>query len=377
MDFCKFYGMTGAQVVLMTMNPQTFEKAIKLLNNPADYKFVMDFKYELDLLKEFLTNRVKYNYSDAKVRKLATSYDRSVKYKKSYGITNYNGDIESIKHLLPADKVRAIAKHLLTDQEEQDAKQVLDNSTKVISETIVGFDNKKYRMTPEQIAIVTFFKEREKYIDTYRNRIQESSFTDQQVFGRKLYRVMMGTGADIKNTVAKVLKKSERDKAYRDKVIKSYKQDIVTLKSKILSKEEYLKRKQEQENVMRKAITDQELVRLIQLCDKRMDKFEVCEMIETMYGFSKLFTVYYYNSVFNINLTEEEMKQQLTELSRIGLVGLNLCTTSLLRNFLTSVTFAEEIETFVEEGSELAKSVRDIDLLLETLLPFGASLEVK
>lgn len=377
MDFCKFYGITGTQVVLMMMNPQTFEQGVKLLNNPADYKFVTDFKCELELLREFLNTRVEESYSDVKVKKLASRLKRSQNYRRKFKIKTFNGDVNTLTNLIPNEDLRTVSKSLMSDEEEKEAEKIISTAPKTISETILGFDNKRHRLTPEQITIIKHFKSMEKYIDAYLSRIKESTFTDQQVFGRKLYRVMSGTGLDIKSTVAKVIKKSEKDPAYREGVIKSYKQDIDTLKSKILDKESYREKREQLDRAYKHTIANAELLELIQMCDKKLSKREVCDIIETMYDFSKIFTVDYYNNVFGIDLDEKELQRQLNQLSKVGLVGLNIYTTDFLKSFLSSVTFAEEIEDFVEEGSELAKSVRDIDRLLNTLLEFGADLEVE
>lgn len=377
MEFCKYYGITATKVLLISMNPMTFEKGIKLLNNPADYKFVTDFKDELILLKQFLNDRVEENYSDVKVKKLHSRYKRNLNYKRKYAIKSYDGNIDTLVGQVPHDEISKVAKTLMSDKEQKEAEELFETAPKSMSETILGLDNKRHRLTPEQIKIIKYFKSKEKYIDAYLGRIKESTFIDQQVFGRKLYRVMSGNGIDIKNTVAKVIKKSEKDEAYRAKVIKSYKQDILTLKSKILTSEEFKERKSQSERKSNLVVSNPELVELIQLCDRKLANKEVIDIIETMYDFSKVFTVDYYNNMFDIDLDANEMKRQFNELSRIGLVGLNLYTLDFLKNFLSSVTFAEEIEDFVEEGTDLAKSVRDIDRLLSTILPFGTELEVE
>ena len=379
MNFCKFYGISATKLLIPTIRNKDLEEFVKHLNNKVDCGILMDFRWELEILKNFLTRTISMSYSDPESRKLEKRVKQNEDFRK------FGTNLAKSKQL--------------TDEELMEAKEKLKNARKSVSE-VISVNGENFRLSPAQLAIVEYYTGRVEVLDRYIKHIELKSFTDRTVFGRKLPYVLGSNGRGIKNAVADQLQRyTNKNRAYVKSLYSRYESDVELLKSYIVepkTQEELdaLERKAREELELRnnmskiraKGGTDADKPDFIEMehwaefseivrqnLDIRINP-TLLDVNYKIYKLAKSFTVDYYNSIFGLNLSKEEYEREFESLSRLGLVGLDFYTLDFFRMFVTTATFSSEIkvELYEPRDTELIRSIYDIDRLLKTNLPLGS-----
>lgn len=379
MNFCKFYGISATKLLIPTLRNKDLEEFVKHLNNKVDCGILMDFKWELEILKNFLTRTVSMSYSDPESRKLEKRVKQNEDFRK------FGTNLAKSKQL--------------TDEELAEAKEKLKNARKSVSE-VISVNGENFRLSPAQVAIIEYYTGRVEVLDRYLKHIELKSFTDRTVFGRKLPYVLGSNGRGIKNAVADQLQKyTNKNRAYVKSLYSRYESDVALLKSYIVEPKtqeelealekkakELSEAKRNMAAARNKGGVDADKPDFVELehwgefssilrsnLDVRINPVLV-DVTYKVYKIAKSFTVEYYNSIFGLNLTQEEYEKEFESLSRLGLVGLDFYTIDFFRMFITTATFSSEIkvELYEPRDTELIRSINDIDRLLKTNLPLGS-----
>ncbi|GAA0101677.1 hypothetical protein UT300012_23920 [Paraclostridium bifermentans] len=380
MNFCKFYGISATKLLIPTIRNKDLEEYVKYLNNKVDSGMLMDFKWELEILKNFLTRTVNISYSDPESRKL----EKRVKQNedaREFGLT-----------LAPSKK--------LTDEELEQAKAKLKTARKSVSE-VININGENFRLSEPQVAIIEYYLGRLEVLDRYLKHIELKSFTDRTVFGKKLHYVLGSNGRGIKNAVADQLQRFNKNSAYVKSLYSRYEADVNLLKSYIVEPKtdrevEALENKSKAESLAKRNIqnlrdkggTDREKPDFIEPedwnefseialtnLDVRINPI-LLHVNYKIYKLAKSFTVEYYNSTFGLDLNLKQYEQEFEGLSKLGLVGLDFYTLDFFRMFISTATFSSEVkvELYEPRDTELIRSIYDIDRLIATNLPLGARL---
>lgn len=359
MDYCKFYGISGAQLVLKALPTRTLNSAVKPLNNVIDCKILQDLKLELKYISSFLENTISEDYSDKKMKMLNMQVRRNENNK-----------------LRPREEA-------MTIEELQEAKKVLDVADRSISQRVASLGT-ELTLTTNEVVIIKYFLNRRKVIERYIEGISETSFTERKVFGKPLYRVYLGQGNDIKAIVSTELSKTKKDKGVRRTLMKRYRVDTDLLLEFIDNdlKEEDLKSDNKEEFIpiaVPASIVgpDRLLLEGIIRKNRSIGKYDIknIELVYEMYNLAKSFTVDFYNLTFGLECSKEEYELMFDRLADIGLAGLNFHTVDFFHQFINSVTFAKEQEMRIPFDSPLAGAIILIDRLLKTDLRVGANIE--
>lgn len=359
MDYCKFYGISGAQLVLKALPTRTLNSFVKPLNNVIDYKILQDLKLELRYISSFLENTISEDYSDKKMKMLNMQVRRNENSK-----------------LRPNEVA-------MSDSELSDAKKVLESAEKSISQR-VGALGTELTLTTEEVEIVKYFSRRRKVIERHLDSIEEKSFSERKVFGKPLFRVYLGEGRDIKAIVSTELSKTKKDKGVRRTLMKRYREDTDLLLEFIDNdlKQEDIKLKDKQDYVtitVPNSIIGPDRVVMEQIIKKNrsIGKHDVnnIELVYDMYNIANSFTVEFYNATFGLDCSRAEYEVMFNRLADIGLAGLNFHTVDFFHQFINTVTFAKEHEMKIPYDSPLAGAITLIDRLLKTDLKVGANIE--
>lgn len=357
MDFCKFYGISAPQLLIYNLPNSEFQKVVKPLNNIIDYEMVKDLKIELGYLKGFLQS-LKYEYQDPKTKRLERRLKKNLNRRKSG------------KEITPKD--------LMTDEEIKEAEEFLASQTKSIS-VYQERNGKEFYLTDNEIKILEYYMRKRPVIDRYVNHIEEKTFSERKVFGKKLDYVCVRDGSDILYRVSRGIASVSNDKLAKKQLYKTYRNDIELLKSFIdenLHASDVVAKKQQKLYKLPDYIVGQhrEVMQNI-LSYSTAIQANGAENIKILYEMYKMvvsFTPEFYNRTFGIDATREEYEQMFDRLVDLGLVGLSLYTEEFFNLFIKSVTFAKEEEIVIAGDSELAKAIRLIDRLLKTDLETGS-----
>ena len=357
MDFCKFYGISAPQLLIYNLPNSEFQNVVKPLNNVIDYVMVRDLKIELEYLKGFLQN-LKYEYQDPQVKRLERKLMKNLNRRKVG------------KEIAEKDK--------MCDEEITQAEEFLKTQTKSISVYQV-INGEEFYLTDNEIKILEYYMKKQPVINRYINNIEEKTFSERKVFGKKLDYVCVRDGSDILYRVSRGINNVSKDKLAKKQLYRNYRNDIELLKSFI------------DENVHEKDKGSKHSKKLRHLPEyiigKDRDKIqkmidfnqsirnncgESINIIYNMYKIATSFTVEFYNRTFGIDASKEEYETMFSRLTDLGLVGLNLYTEEFFNLFIKSVTFANEEEIVIAGDSELAKAIKLIDRLLQTDLRIGS-----
>lgn len=359
MDFCKFYGISAPQLLIYNLPNSEFQSVVKPLNNVIDYVMVRDLKIELEYLKGFLQS-LKYEYQDPKTKRLERRLMKNLNRRKSG------------KEIAEKDK--------MTDEEIREAEEFLKTQNKSIS-IYQERNGKEFYLTDNEIKILEFYMRKQPAIERYINNIEEKTFSERKVFGKKLDYVCVRDGSDILYRVSRGISSVSKDKLAKKQLYKNYRNDIELLKSFV--DEEVHESDKAKEDTSRLRELPEYIVGEDRKAMQKMVDFnqsiksngkDNIKIIYNMYKIATSFTVDFYNRTFAIDATRAEYEKMFDRLTDLGLVGLNLYTEEFFNLFIKSVTFAKEEEIVIAGDSELAKAIKLIDRLLQTDLRTGSAI---
>lgn len=355
MEFCKFYGVSAPQLVMHNLPNSKFKSVVEPLNNVIDYVMVVDLKVELEYLKGFIQS-LKFEYLDPNTKRLERRLMKNLNRRKSG------------KEIPPKD--------FMTDEEIKEAESFLAQQTKTIS-IYQQKDGNEFYLTENEIKILEFYSNKIKLIERYINNIEEKTFVERKVFGKKLNYVAIGNGRDIMSRVSKGINNASKDKGLLKSLYSSYRNDINLLKSFI---DENVSENDEKKPLaaitkLPDYIVGEDYTTMMSIISKnpslKRNGIKNIETLYEMYCIVKSFDVEFYNRTFGLECSREEYEIMFDKLTDLGLVGLNFYCRDFFNLFVKSVTFAKEQEIIIAGDSELANAIRLIDRLLATDLRIG------
>lgn len=387
MDFCKFYGIAATKLAMMTISNNELDEYVSYMNNKVDVRILQDFKYELEYLNRFLTKVVTVEYTSPAHRKLSMRVNRNMTARAT--------------GMPLSDRFK------MTDEELEEAKKVLETADCSLSSVITLDNGDNIALSDAQICIIEYFRGRQNVIDRYASRVVTKSFTEKLVFDRKLKRVVEGSGWGIKNSVMTNIALASKNEAALKSLYDRYNEDLELMKSFIVepktSEELALMEKKAKEAALLKKRNEDISKGLISihskpdyastLSDEDWDKFNkilsTCPQIYSnevlrkvayqIFNRIKDIDVNFYNIKFGLNLTKEQYEKEFEGLSKLGLVGLDFYTLDFFKLFLNNATFASEIqiELYEPKHTDLIKSIKQIERLLDTKMELGSPLKDK
>lgn len=385
MDFCKFYGIAATKLAMMTLSNNELDEYVSYLNNKVDVRILQDFKYELDYLTRFLTKVINVEYTSPADRKLAMRIQRNMVAK--------------------ATGMEISKRFKMTDEEIDEAKKTLENADCSLSSVVTLDNGDNIALSNAQISIIEYFRGRQKVVDRYASRVITRSFSEKLVFDKKLKHVVVSTGWGIKNSVMTNIAQAGRNEAALRSLYDRYKEDLELMKSFIVqpkSEEELalMEKKVKEEALLKKrnediskglisihskpdyasALSDEDwskFNKILSTCPGIYSNEVLRKVAYQVFNRIKDIDVDFYNIKFGLDLTKEEYEKEFEGLSKLGLVGLDFYTLDFFKLFLNNATFASEIqiELYEPKHTDLIRSVKQIDRLINTKMDLGAPLK--
>ena len=362
MEFASFYGVTAPQIILLNLSPDVFSRSVAIFNNPNDHTRLKNLIEEFNIMENFLNTVPVINYVNADDRRLDYQIKRSEEfYEKGTPFRN----------VLTKEEIAKGKKHL------KDAEQSLVPRVRV--------NGKLVDMSTEERQIISYFFDKKKLINRFRNAIQVNTFSEIKVFGAKLYDFGNDDGERFRRRVITKLNIKVRSKDIIDDLFEKSRRDLQALKEciKDAPTKERIKHdvriSDDGKTVLSRPdfmlAEDDDL--LLQLAHKDLLKFLGLQELRTLYEMKKVsekFTLELYNKRFNLNLTRDQYEKVFTKLEDLGLVGLNFYTKDFFVNVLDSAFISQQEEMIIDKDSSLASVIDEVDRLLKTRIKFGEEL---
>lgn len=365
-EFGSYYGISVPQLILADINMRLYKSGILLLNNELDSHRLSSLGLEFNIFKYAMNNIIIRDYSEPGMKRL------SRRVKKSQ---EYYDKVNSIEHL--GENIKEPA-GLFSEEELELQKEVLSKCDKTIQNYVI-INGETKQLSDEAVKIIEFLDSYLILADTLKENIQVRSFTESEFMGLPVSTYLRNKPGSIKyRYLDGVYKQGNQDKM-RNRAIREIDIFMRLVTSKVNDKE-YTKIDIVNGKVsnMDYKISDENIPVLEALKEnnilRRLTDKEVNTLIR-LYELSKLFTVSFYNDMFELNLTKEEYEKVFKELEDIGIIGFGFYSDKLFLDCLKKYTILEYTRTVINEEDELAKNIKLVYRACHSKLEFGGDLD--
>ncbi len=364
MDYASFWGMTAPQLVLQDVDLDVFSNAVGLLNNPQDSHKLSSLLVELDDLTSFLENNLVFDYVNPEIRKKARQLEQSK---------------------LHYETGKAIRPNLLIPKDElADFEATIEKFPKELQPYIMVGNNRK-DLSENAVKIIKTFLDKDYVIRDYKRSISINASTEIQVFNRKLDDILTGNPFIIKNRYLQKIQRARGNSVILNSTLDGMKRDILVLQDLVVDNTKENEKKTKDvfnSNISATQVNLDSFDRDIRLFLEKLKGWGMLSRITEnelytlaeIYKLANSFTVEFYNSAFDLDLTEQEYESLFFQLDCLGLVGLNFYAKDFLENSIMNTLLVKPTKNQIDPDSQLAINISEIDRALATNLPFGTDI---
>jgi hypothetical protein len=302
----KFFGLSAVTLSLSTVNPITFPKLVESLDTASDRVLLTVLKKDLEELIKFLEG------------------------------------LPAVYEVPELNRISAMLNHkrYSSEEERQEMEKKLEGHAKVLSRVVGGSSVNK--LSDGAYKIIEILYSRLNMIKYFYNNIHYSdSNSGVTVLNEKLYLLRESNIWRIENAFYK--KFNELNKSYKGRNNKNRKEVVNKLREDYKILETYL--------------TDQEVSYNIPKIKESVTQLE--EVVKYM-------NIDYFNSLLEMELTEEQYFSITLELHECGLVGFSIYTEQLFEQFRQTASMSGSSDLFIYKETALYEFSKFIKKILET-----------
>lgn len=355
MEFCKFYGISVPQLLLLNNLSDVTELA-GYLNNPLDFDKLQDFKQEIEFFVDFFQRAFPRQPLSKSRLKNDIDYTRW---------TLYENHINRRRNKQPEAKLSreelAIVNDVLRYKNISTFSQIVDRNGDIVN--LVQNDG-----DDSAEVICAYFRSKIEFVPILLDKLNFTENKDSTIFGMTVMSIVQSNAVRLLNLIRAKFKnpKEEHSKAVFDEFDKN----ISLLESLINDTRNQKSTKTQRINYEVNYTSEQQKqdMELARSKNKALQKNpagfkKLCELYNLLDGLD----VDAYNSLFGLNKTKEEYEDIFEKLTDLGLVGLNFNALDFFKEFINTMSFSSEDKIVIHSESECAENIHLARRFLDTV----------
>lgn len=365
-SFGSYFGISVPQLLISSIDLRLFKSCVKLLNNELDSFRLKNLELEFNIFKYAMNNIVIRDYTEPNIKRLSRKVKKSKEY---YDKVNNSDDLdENIEKPLG----------LLSEEDLKIQEETLSKCEKTPQDYVI-IDGKTIKLSKEATEIIKVLDSYSNDLDTLKDSIEIKDFTEVRFMGVPFSTYIKNRPGAIKYKYLDGVYKHGNQERMRGRACEEIETFMDLITSKI-DKKDYTNI----DVVNGKAVnvgykvSDADITLLTTLKEngilKRLTTVEVKNLVR-LYQLSRMFTVDFYNSFFELNLTQEEYEKVFRELEDIGIIGLGFYSDKLFLDCIRKYNISEYTRTVISENDELAKNIKLVYRAAHSRLEFGGELD--
>lgn len=350
MEFCRYYGMSVPQLLLLN-NLSDVPELAGYLNNPLDFEKLQDFKKEIEFFVDFFQQAQPRMPISKSRLKTDIDYTRWDLYEKH----------NDIRYRRKGYK--------LSPEELEIINNVLRYKNISYFNTVyIDWRNEAIKLSEEEeAAICSYFRTKLEVVPKLLEKLNFTESKESTVFNMTVMSIV-SNNADRLLSVFSTKFKDPKEK-FSDAVYDEYDKNLALLESLIQEPGTKSQKKSS-------AKPDVEFTSIQQRDDMLSARDKNVSLRKNPAGFNKLCELYdllnnidadTYNSAFGLNLTREEYEVIFDHLADLGLVGLNFCALDFFKEFINTISFSSEDKIVIQPDSLCAQNLNLLRRFLDTI----------
>lgn len=349
MEFCRYYGMSVPQLLLLN-NLSDVPELAGYLNNPLDFEKLQDFKKEIEFFVDFFQQAQPRMPISKSRLKTDIDYTRWDLYEKH----------NDIRYRRKGYK--------LSPEELEVINNVLRYKNISYFNTVyIDWRNEAIKLSEEEAAICSYFRTKLEVVPKLLEKLNFTESKESTVFNMTVMSIV-SNNADRLLSVFSTKFKDPKEK-FSDAVYDEYDKNLALLESLIQEPGTKSQKKSS-------AKPDVEFTSIQQRDDMLAARDKNVSLRKNPAGFNKLCELYdllnnidadTYNSAFGLDLTREEYEVIFDHLADLGLVGLNFCALDFFKEFINTISFSSEDKIVIQPDSLCAQNLNLLRRFLDTI----------
>lgn len=365
-SFGSYFGISVPQLLLSSIDMRLYKACVKLLNNELDSFRLKNLELELNIFKYAMNNIVIKDYAEPNMKRLSRKVKKSKEYYDKLSSLDYLD--EEIKE--PAG--------LLSEEDLKVKEEILSKCEKTIQDYVI-INGASIKLSKEATEIIKVLDGYLYFVDILKSNIEIKNFIEAEFMGLPLSTYLRNRPGAIKFRYLDGVYKQGNQEKMRKRACNEIETFMDLITSKV-DKKEYTdidivngKAVNVDYRVSSDDITILETLKENKIL-RRLTTAEV-KNLTRLYNLSKLFTVDFYNSIFELDLTKEEYEKVFKELEDIGIVGLGFYSDKLFLDCIRKYNISEYTRTVINSEDELAKNIKLVNRACHSRLEFGGDLD--